>query len=100
MSGEKPEHDGGSRLKIDHRRLAIPLFHFNSCTGDEILPDLEGEKLPDEATARDVALSSARETLIEAVKSHDKAPDCIQVTDSRGREVLSVVLADLLRPSE
>jgi hypothetical protein len=78
----------------------MPLFHFNSCTGDEILPDPEGENLPDEAAACEVALSSARETLLEAVKSHDKAPDRIQVTDSRGREALTVVLADLLRTSE
>jgi hypothetical protein len=78
----------------------MPLFHFNSYSGDLILPDLEGEDLLDEAAARDVALSSARETLIEAVKSHDKVPDRIQVTDSRGREVLTVVLADLLRTSE
>jgi hypothetical protein len=78
----------------------MPLFHFNSYTGDLILPDLEGEDLQDEAAARDVALTSAREALIEAVKSHDRAPDRIQVTDSRGREVLTVVLADLLRTSE
>jgi hypothetical protein len=78
----------------------MPLFHFNSCTDDEILQDVEGEDLPDEAAAREVALSSARETLIEAVKSHGKAPDRIQVTDSRGREVFTVVLADLLRTSE
>jgi hypothetical protein len=59
----------------------MPLFHFNSCAGDKILPDLEGENLPDEAAARDVAMLSARETLIEAVKSHDKAPHCIQVAE-------------------
>ena len=25
----------------------MPLFHFNSRTGDKLLPDIEGEYLPD-----------------------------------------------------
>jgi hypothetical protein len=75
----------------------MPLFHFNSRTGDVVLPDTEGEELPNVAAARDAAVVSARETLIEAVKTQDTPPDCIQVTDSDGREVVSVFLADLLR---
>jgi hypothetical protein len=31
------------------------------------------------------------------VKTQDTPPDCIQVTDSDGREVVTVFLADLLR---
>ena len=43
-----------------------------------------------------VAANSARETLIEAVKTGDTAPDCIQITDSEGREIGIVPLQDLL----
>jgi hypothetical protein len=75
---------------------AMPLFHFNSLTGDLFLPDPEGEELPNLDAARDVAEQSAREALIEAVKTGDTAPDCIQVTDSDGAELLTVFLEDLL----
>jgi hypothetical protein len=75
----------------------MPMFHFNSLTGDMFLPDPEGEDLPSVAVARDVAEQSAREALVEAVKTGDIAPDCIQVTDNDGYEVAAVFLEDLLR---
>ena len=75
----------------------MPMFHFNSRTGDVVLPDTEGEELPNVDAARDGAVASARETLIEAVKTQDTPPDCIQGTDGAGREVVTVFLADLLR---
>jgi hypothetical protein len=75
----------------------MPLFHFNSRTGDIVLPDTEGEQLPNVAAACEVAIASARETLIEAVKTQDTPPDCIQVTDSDGQQVVTIFLADLLR---
>jgi hypothetical protein len=65
--------------------IGMPLFHFNSRTGDAILPDSEGEELPTLAAAREVALATAQEALIEAVKVGDVPPDHIQVTDSEGR---------------
>jgi hypothetical protein len=34
--------------------------------------------------------------LVEAIKTGDTAPDCIQVTDDEGREVATVFLVDLL----
>jgi hypothetical protein len=46
---------------------------------------------------RDAAEQSAREALIEANMTGDVTPDCIQVTDSEGREVATVFLAQLLR---
>ena len=70
----------------------MPLFHFNSLTGDLFLPDPEGEELPNVNSAREVAERSAREALIEAVKTRDTAPDCIQVTDGEGREVVPAVV--------
>jgi hypothetical protein len=75
----------------------MPLFHFNSRTGDVMLPDLEGEDLPDLAAARAVAMSSAREALAEAVKFGDTPPDIIQVTDSEGNEVAIVTLMEVLQ---
>jgi hypothetical protein len=74
----------------------MPMFHFNSLTGDLFLPDPEGEELPNVDSARKVAERSAREALIEAVRTGDTAPDCIQVTDSEDREVATVFLEDLL----
>jgi hypothetical protein len=74
----------------------MPLFHFNSLSGDVFLPDPDGEELPNFDSAREVAEQSAREALIKAVKTGDIAPDCIQVTDSEGHEVVTVFLEDLL----
>ena len=78
----------------------MPMFHFNSRTGDVVLPDLEGEDLPDLAAARRVAVSSAREALAEAVKFGDTPPDIIQVTDSKGTEVAIVPLMDVLQTAK
>jgi len=74
----------------------MPRFHFNSLTGDMFLPDPAGEELPNLDAARDVAEQSAREALIEAVKTGDTAPDCILVADDEGNEVATVFLKDLL----
>jgi hypothetical protein len=75
----------------------MPMFHFNSLTGDMFLPDPDGEELPSLAAAREVAEITAREALVEAVKTGDTAPDCIQVTDNHGHEVATVYLDRLLR---
>lgn len=74
----------------------MPRFHFNSLAGDLLLPDPEGEELPNLDAARGVAELSARQALIEAVKTGDTAPDYIQVTNNDGRELLTVFLKDLL----
>ena len=57
---------------------------------------LRGRSFRTSNLAREVAEQSAREALIEAVKTGDTAPDCIQVTDGEGREVVTVFLEDLL----
>ena len=75
----------------------MPLFHFNSRTGDVVLPDPEGEELPNLAAAREVALATAREVLLEAVKVGEVPPDHIQVTDSKGKEVAIVPLTEVLQ---
>jgi hypothetical protein len=78
----------------------MPLFHFNSRTGDVVLPDLEGEDLADLAAARRIAVSSAREALAEAAKFGDTPPDIIQVTDSEGNEVAIVPLMEVLQTAK
>ena len=75
----------------------MPTFHFNSLTKGIFLPDPEGEELPNLAAARNVAEQSAKEALVEAVKTGDTAPDCIQITDDEGRELGTVLLQDLLQ---
>jgi hypothetical protein len=42
-----------------------------------------------------VAIASAREALIEAVKTGDTPPDCVHVTDIDGRDVVIIFLAAL-----
>jgi hypothetical protein len=79
------------------RRSMMPLFHFNSRTGDTLLLDDEGEDLPSRDAARSVAMSSAREALLEAVKTGDVPPDDIQVTDSRCKIVMTIALDDLIK---
>jgi hypothetical protein len=44
-----------------------------------VLPDVEGEYLPDRETALSVTKSSAQEVLLEAVKFRQVPPDDIQV---------------------
>jgi hypothetical protein len=75
----------------------MPTFHINSLTKGMFLPDPEGEVLPNLPAAHDVAMQSAKEALIEAVKTGDTAPDCILITDDEGREVGIVPLQDMLR---
>jgi hypothetical protein len=75
----------------------MPLFHFNSRTGETTLLDVEGEDLPDIAAARTVAMNTAREALLEAVKFGDTPPDHIQVTDGEGKEVMIIALSEVLR---
>jgi hypothetical protein len=74
----------------------MPRFYFNAIRGDVVLADIEGEELPNVAAAREEAEASAREALINAVKSNGDAPDYIQVTDSDGAELLRVHLIDVL----
>ena len=77
----------------------MPRFHFNFRKGDQVVPDLEGQELPDTDAVRELALASARETLINSIKCDDDPPDCIQVTDGDGKEVLIVYLAEVLPKS-
>ena len=75
----------------------MPRFHFNARTDGVIVTDAEGEILPSLEAARIRAEEDARDVVIHAVKFRQSAPDCIQVTDDLGRELLTVPLVDLLK---
>jgi hypothetical protein len=74
----------------------MPIFHFNTRTGDDLLPDPEGEDLADLNAARAVAVASAQEVLAEAAKFGQRPPEFIQITDEEGREVATVPVLDVL----
>jgi hypothetical protein len=75
----------------------MPRFHFNARTGGVIVPDTEGEVLPSLEAARSKALDDARDVVIETVKFRQPAPDCIQVTDDWGQELMIIALVDILK---
>jgi hypothetical protein len=56
---------------------------FNSLTGDLFLPDPEGEELPNVDSARKVAEQSAREALIEAIKTGTRLPIAFRLPIAR-----------------
>jgi hypothetical protein len=91
------EHRWPFRVGHVGRRQLCHCSILNSQTGDRMLPDLEGEDLSDVAAARTVAMTTAREALLEALKSGDSPPDHIYVADGEGREVMTVDLSELLR---
>jgi hypothetical protein len=75
----------------------MPRFHFNARSGGVVVPDAEGEVLPSLEAARSKALDDARDVVIHAVKFRQPAPDCIQVTDDSGHELLTVSLEEVLK---
>ena len=72
-------------------------FYFHIQMREKILPDLDGIELPDIATATDEALLTLREMLADAIRTGNKnMPDRLIITDSVGRELAVVSLADAL----
>jgi hypothetical protein len=77
----------------------VPRFHFNAIAGERVIPDPEGEECPSIVIARQEAMLSARESLLNAIRSGEEPAECIQVIDDDGRVVLTVPLTDLLPKS-
>ena len=77
----------------------MPRFHFNAIAGTSVVPDEDGEELLDIKAARLEAVATARDLLINGIRSQCQVPDSIQVTDSNGLEVLRVVLSEMLPKS-
>jgi hypothetical protein len=60
-------------------------FYFHLRQGDELIPDEEGQDLPDLSDAVHEALVAARELLANAIKSgKDRVPDALVIADEAG----------------
>ena len=71
-------------------------FHLR-LADDRVIADQEGAVLPDAETARREALAAARHILAEAIKfGVEDIPEAFVITDSKGREVETVLLAAAL----
>jgi hypothetical protein len=72
-------------------------FHFHLRHGDELILDDEGTDLPNLASAKEEALASARELLVEAIMSGTASvPDAFVIADETGREIDTITLAAVL----
>jgi hypothetical protein len=68
--------------------------------GDEIIPDEEGQDLPDQSAARQEALLAAREMLANAVKAgKTEVPEAFIITDEHRRAVATIPLFTALPKS-
>jgi hypothetical protein len=75
----------------------MPKFYFHTKIGDELLPDPEGDELPDADHAIKEAIMAAREILADAIRA-GKEPliEAIVIADSRGQQIGLVPLAEVL----
>jgi hypothetical protein len=72
-------------------------YYFHVRSADDTVLDEEGDELPDVEAAHRQALASARELLGNAIKvGRDPVPDSIVIADASGREVMIVLLQDVL----
>jgi hypothetical protein len=78
----------------------MPRYHFNVRQGSNVIFDEEGEELPDLKAAQFEARMSARELIMEALKS-DKELDgrVIEITDDAGTVIETVKLKDIISSS-
>ena len=75
----------------------MPKFYFHTKMGDELLPDPEGDELPDTDHAIKEGIMAAREILAEAIRA-GKEPriEAIVIADGRGQQIEVVPLAEVL----
>jgi hypothetical protein len=72
-------------------------FHFHVRAGDELTSDDEGIDLPDLSAAKREAMLTARELLVEAIKSGKQTvPEVFVIADDEGRTLDIVSLAAVL----
>ncbi|MEA2882299.1 MAG: hypothetical protein QOH32_1555 [Bradyrhizobium sp.] len=78
-------------------------FYFHLRKGDELIPDEEGQDLPDVSEALREALLAARDLLAEAIKSgRERVPDAFIIANESGQPIetfpLAIVLPKALKP--
>jgi hypothetical protein len=72
-------------------------FYFHLRAGDQLIPDVQGQDLPDVSAARREAKLSAREILAGAIRSGQAmVPDAFVISDEAGRVLYTVPLAEVL----
>jgi hypothetical protein len=87
----------GPRAGRSGERTMMTRYYFHVRSADDTVLDEEGDELPDVEAAHRQALASARELLGNAIKvGRDPVPDSIVIADASGREVMIVLLQDVL----
>jgi hypothetical protein len=72
-------------------------FYFHLRAGDELTSDDEGMDLPDLSAAKREAMLTARELLVEAIKSGKQTvPEAFVIADDEGRALDTISLAAVL----
>ena len=72
-------------------------FYFHLRAGDELTSDDEGMDLPDLSAAKREAMRTARELLVEAIKSGKQTvPEAFVIADDEGRALDTISLAAVL----
>ena len=72
-------------------------FYFHVRAGDHVIPDDQGQDLPDVSAARREAILSARELWVEAIRQgRTSVPDAFVIADEAGLEIDTVPLATVL----
>ena len=72
-------------------------FYFHLRAGDELTFDDEGLDLPDLSAAKREAMLTARELLVEAIKSGKQTvPEAFVIADDEGRALDTISLAAVL----
>lgn len=75
-------------------------FYFHVRADGELQPDEEGQDLADVSAARREAEQGARELLAEAIQAgEEQIPEALVIADEDGREVDTVLLANVLPKS-
>jgi hypothetical protein len=72
-------------------------FYFHLRSGGQLIPDDQGQDLPDVSTAWREAMLSARDILAAAVRANQaEVLDAIVIADEAGRALDAVPLAEVL----
>jgi hypothetical protein len=73
----------------------MPRFFFHVCNGNGFTEDEEGRELLDEAEARSVALTGARDIMAEEMRAGQLDPaSFIEVEDSEHRHLFTLLFSD------
>jgi hypothetical protein len=86
------------RLGCPHEwEVAMTRYYFHLQADDQIVPDDEGEDLPDLCAAEHKAILAARELVAEAIKSGSpEVPEAFVIADEEGRALALVPFTTVL----